>query len=241
MMLKRGAVAAALMAAALSCAPVAHGITVTGPVTGLDVTRTAECGTIDATIVITATRTDDKVAGTVFTLEKLAGIDLTTQAGWDAVKDMDVDKARAAEKAGSWIATTGTDGKAHFADLPIGAYLVTAVAPEGSLTPAPFVITLPTGAEGRWDCAPVINAKFSPTTETTTPTKPEYPPYEPPTTPPDEVRGIHNNPEQKPEDKVLGIRKNLAYTGAAVTGIVALAAGLFAVGLVMVRRRKTEE
>lgn len=245
MMNKRTAFATALVIAALGVAPAAA-TPVTGLIDGLDITQSASCISINLTMVVNKVGIDDVVEGTVFTLEKIAGIDLTKQAGWDAVKEMDVDKASAARKDGQWNATSDTAGKAYFAHLPTGAYLVSATIPNDGthMAPAPFVLTLPTGGTDGWNCQPVINAKFKPVPPTTTPTKPEYPPFTEPesppsTTPTDSVLGLRRE-FQKPkrEDLVLGIRKSLASTGAAVIGVVMVAVALMTLGIVLVRRKK---
>ncbi|WP_156193370.1 isopeptide-forming domain-containing protein [Corynebacterium kalinowskii] len=246
---KRFALATAVTIAALSIAPAAAN-PVTGPIDGLDITQSDSCAGINVTMVVNKVKWDDEVEGTVFTLEKLAGIDLTTTAGWDAVKGMDVDKASAAPKDGQWYATSDASGKAYFSGLPSGAYLVTATIPNDGKhqTPAPFVITLPTGGTDRWNCEPTINAKFKPVAPTTTPTKPEYPPYvpgdnpDPTPRPTDSVQGVRDDPTPPMrEDRVLGIRKGLASTGAAVIGVVGAAVALMALGIMLVRRRKNAE
>lgn len=259
---KRIALATALTFAALTVTPAAADVvTVTGPIEGLDITQTTNCGSISVTMVVNRTNDNDVIEGTEFTLEKLADIDLTTQEGWDAVKGMAVDKARLAPKVGKWTATTDAQGKARFDALPVGAYFVTAVVPNDGkhLTPAPFVITLPTGGKDGWNCNPEINAKFEPVPVTTTPTKPPYPPFTPPvpvvpvvpvvpsTTseqvpPRDSVVGLHQGDSQsRPRDQVFGIDKRLASTGAAVIGVVTAAVGLLALGILLVRRRKEEK
>lgn len=252
---KRVALATALAAIALSTAQAgADVMTVTGKVEGLDITQTTVCESINLTLVVNRTTPADQVEGTKFVVQRLANIDLTKQSDWDAVKGMDVDKAIAAPKAGLWEATTDAEGKAVINGLPIGAYLVTAEVPHDGhhLTPLPFVITLPTGTDQGWNCAPVINAKFEPVPPTTTPTttKPEFPPFVPPVPgtpgepgnpPRDSVLGISKQPNNGRQDQVLGISRTLASTGAAVIGVVGLAAAMLVVGLVLVRRRKNED
>ncbi|MEJ6012941.1 SpaA isopeptide-forming pilin-related protein [Corynebacterium sp. H127] len=255
------AVAAAVTIAALGITPaLADVVTVTGSISGLEVAETAQCGAIDVTMVVNRTRPHDVIEGTTFTLDKVSGIDLATQAGWDEVKGMDVDKVRDAHKDGSWHATTDATGHAYFTGLPIGAYYVSATVPNDGnhLKPQEFIITLPTGSNEGWNCTPIINAKFEPVPSTTTPstTTPDYPPFDPKnpdtstpgtppptTTPTDEVGGIHNAPNgggDPRQDQVLGISRALATTGAAVIGVFAAAVALMVIGIFLVRRRKNE-
>lgn len=93
--------------------------------------------------------TGDPLGGIEFVVKQIPGIDLTTQAGWDALAAMTVDQARTATQnvAGS-SQTTNAAGLASFTGLALGGYLVQEkLTPEqlaSGLTPSPdFVVTLP--------------------------------------------------------------------------------------------------
>ena len=97
------------------------------------------------------------LAGVTFEVCQIPGIDLTTNAGWDA--------ANAATPTGPGAVTcganpatsivTGVDGLAFFNNLPLGLYLVTeTAAPVGVTKAAPFLVTIPypsvTGSDTSW-------------------------------------------------------------------------------------------
>ncbi|CEH08141.1 FimA protein [Propionibacterium freudenreichii] len=69
--------------------------------------------------------TGDPLGGIEFVVKQIPGIDLTIQAGWDALAAMTVDQARTATQnvAGS-SQTTNAAGLASFTGLPLGGYLV---------------------------------------------------------------------------------------------------------------------
>lgn len=82
--------------------------------------------------------------GVDFTVQKVSGVDLTTNAGWQDAAALTPEQAAArAEKPGA-TKTTDAGGDADFADLPLGLYLVTETSAPAGVTPAkPFLITLP--------------------------------------------------------------------------------------------------
>ncbi len=96
------------------------------------------------------------LAGATFTAALVQGVDLTTPEGWTSVSNLTPATAAArVNTAGTYTATTGSDGVARFNDgasLPLGLYLVTETKlPTGATNPAaPFLVTLPfpTGSEG---------------------------------------------------------------------------------------------
>ncbi|MFD4990462.1 SpaH/EbpB family LPXTG-anchored major pilin [Cellulosimicrobium cellulans] len=89
--------------------------------------------------------------GVEFRVQKVPGIDLTTNAGWQAAAALDIASASTSTAAvAGQVGTTGSDGSATF-DLPLGLYLVTeTVYPDGTQPSAPFLVTLPlTDPDGR--------------------------------------------------------------------------------------------
>lgn len=90
------------------------------------------------------------LAGAEFTIQQLVTpkYDLSTNAGWDALGALggDISKVTSSELSTTKIApiTTGADGIADFAGIPVGAYLVTeTLAPMGATAVAPFLVTVP--------------------------------------------------------------------------------------------------
>ncbi|MDQ0737024.1 SpaH/EbpB family LPXTG-anchored major pilin [Arthrobacter agilis] len=96
------------------------------------------------------------LAGATFTAAQVQGVDLTTPGGWTTVSSLTpATAASRVNTAGTYTATTGSDGVARFNDgasLPLGLYLVTETKlPTGATNPAaPFLVTLPfpTGSDG---------------------------------------------------------------------------------------------
>lgn len=102
------------------------------------------------------------IAGVTFTVKRVQGIDLTTNAGWLAADELaddyaaatptDVASAEAAVSGATPAYTlgagdsrvTGADGQVVFDDLPLGLYLVEETdVPPGVTRSAPFFVTLP--------------------------------------------------------------------------------------------------
>lgn len=243
--MKKVVVASAMVALALSQAPAHADVKpVTGDVSGLIVEDTALCDQrAGVTLVVNKTSSGDQVAGTTFSLERLAGIDLTNAEGWKKIEGLDVDAATLMDKDGKWTATSDENGKAVFAGLPIGAYLVTAEAPSDGRhrTPEAFILTLPVGNENGWNCAPTVNAKFVPLPEPPTETRPPFPPFEPGTITTTTVTQTLPTPTGEAKPPASGAKSTigrLASTGASVLGIVAIAAALVASGVFIIRRRR---
>lgn len=263
-----------LVAAAFSVASVlamatptlATASVVTGSVSGLNVADTKECGTVGVTIVVNQLSASDEVAGTTVRVDKLPGFDLSTQEAWDRLTSLDTEAARALTAELTRIGVTGADGTVSFGGLPVGVYLVTGTAPQDGKhhTPAPFVITLPTGGENGWNCAPVINAKFEPDapqppkpSQPSEPSKPPLPPIVPipipiplpgPPAPPVTVTPTVPAAPATPttvapmdrEDSVRGVHtaKQLAATGASILLPLGIAAALLLVGVALRRKRQ---
>ncbi len=84
------------------------------------------------------------LAGAVFTICKVQGIDLTTSAGWTAAQS--VTPANAVCEPGTTQVSnaTGANGQVVFPQLPIGMYLVKeTTVPEGATGSVDFLVTIP--------------------------------------------------------------------------------------------------
>lgn len=267
-----GAVAAL---GALGTAAGAAADPVTGEVTGLDAAQvSATCPTVALTIQTPIPNPYDEVpagekprgplSGTEFTAERVEGVDLDTSGGWVAARAMSVEEAEAAPKDATGTATTDETGAARFAALPPGLYLVTATTPEDPAYShpeyAPFLLTLPTGADGEWNCEPVVFAKTEPEEDPEDPGEPGEPgdpgkPGDPgdPGTPGDPgADGTPGDPGTPGEDGTPGDPgkpgspggsggsggspgSRLPVTGAAVTGVAGVAIVLTGAGLLFMR------
>ena len=84
------------------------------------------------------------LAGAKFTICKVDGVDLTTDAGWTAAASKTTTNSTCAAGTTQDKTTDGT-GLASFSDLPIGLYLVKeTAAPTGVTTPAQdFLVSIP--------------------------------------------------------------------------------------------------
>ncbi|MNW50217.1 Fimbrial subunit type 1 precursor [compost metagenome] len=88
--------------------------------------------------------------GVTFQLQSVGGIDLATNAGWDAVEDLTaaavLGDATTYPLTDVGSQTTAANGQVSFADLPLGVYLVTETDPGSNpiaeLAP-PFLVTMP--------------------------------------------------------------------------------------------------
>ncbi|QPK78908.1 hypothetical protein G7Y31_10385 [Corynebacterium lizhenjunii] len=250
----RVGIAAACVAVSLGALPAGASV-VTGDIGKLEVADVSQCDTVELTLIV-----EDGGAGTKFSVTRLADIDLHTQAGWDAVENLDIRSAASLPTDGTWRATTNSTGHARLQGLPVGAYLVSAeAAANADASPQDFVLTLPVGSETGWDCAPEVHAKVKTpddTPETTQP-RPPYPPFVPPTpqseptpTPTPTPRETPSQPADAPRTSVPSQPGTtptpsnpsppggLARTGASVLGVVGLAALLILAGVLLKRRNR---
>lgn len=79
-----------------------------------------------------------------FTVQHVPGIDLTTNAGWEAAGKLTLAEAQAQASTPGKKEVTGADGVAKFPELDLGVYLVTETeVPTGVTAGAPFVVTVP--------------------------------------------------------------------------------------------------
>lgn len=114
-------------------------------------TVSADAGSPDSTFT-------GPIEGVTFEVQKLNNIDLSTNAGWAAVKDLDPTTVDQATLDQALTETTDDDGQAVFgktgteSTLAVGAYLVTETsAPENVIRLAdPFIVTIPHNNNGEW-------------------------------------------------------------------------------------------
>ena len=246
--------------------------TVIGVVTEQDISRIDPDRTVDLTIRKARPNPYDQpplssdgkplapLGGSVFTVARVSGVDLTTQAGWDAARGMTLAQARDRGLEPGVMATTDTEGNAYFTGLPIGLYYVTETPPDtpGQRYPvaAPFLITLPVGyIDGKsWAYTVEIEAKNAP--------EPGLPIIPLPVLPivllpgssssvpggssipggsgvPAQDQGVPGTSGQ-PVQSTAPTRKlpALATTGASVLGVVALGAAFIGAGVYLVRRNR---
>lgn len=270
-LLRRGIALMAACTGLLLGAFPAVAATVTGPTDGLSISTVEAGRAVELTIRLTRSNPFDDpapqspprgpLAGTVFTARKIAGVDLTTAAGWSRARAITVAQARRGPFDHVASATTDGDGEARLVALPVGLYLVTSVPPDALHDypdSAPFLITLPTGGQGGWDYAPRVYAKPGPEGPTTTATAP---PTWPPILPPGWPTGVPPSgasqspvlpggmippggtpPSRPPIDGGAPVahssegstsRGPLASTGAAVAVLVGVASVLVGLGLLL--------
>ncbi|MDO4929041.1 MAG: SpaH/EbpB family LPXTG-anchored major pilin [Corynebacterium sp.] len=112
----------------------------------------------------------DPISGIEFTIQRIGGIDLSTNPGWQELQHIDISDfyaggSRAHNLEQGQSATTDTDGVAHFPNLELGAYYVTETTAsaqrQGTTVARPFVVTVPaTNAERtQWDYDVKVQAK----------------------------------------------------------------------------------
>ena len=228
--------------------------------------------TVDLTIIKTPGNPyDDGTAPTItgvsFTIKRVQGIDLTTEAGWATAREISVPEAQQRGYTHEFTARTNAQGEASFTGLPIGLYLVseTPVPVAGRDTPVivDFLITLPTGdSDGQsWNYNVFVKAKSeevasftpTPTPSSTTPTTPTTTPREtvashtpPPrtsvgTTPrPTEQVAAHLPPGGGSAASYTPGRQGLASTGADIAGLLVIALMLIGGGVFLVMRSRKE-
>ena len=137
---------------------------------------------------------DGGVAGLSFTLSRVRGVDVTTEAGRAAAKKLTVAKAREAGVDKVASALTNAEGKALFTGLHPGLYLVEESAPDTQhdyrlSDPRLIILPLgnPAGTEFEYDSVAVMKGRPSTPPVTTVPPVPPKtttPPVPPETTTP---------------------------------------------------------
>ncbi|MFD5868268.1 hypothetical protein ACFWGD_06605 [Corynebacterium sp. NPDC060344] len=212
---------------------------------------------------------DLSAAGYTFSIYRVQGIDVTTEAGREEGRGLSVVEAgkRTDPKADA-TRTTGEEGTVVFEGLPTGMYLVAGRAPEGErykgYSPIPFTIFLPTGgvdADGDatgWVCDTDLERKLEdpdkppPSTPGTPPSTPGTPPTSTPGKPPTTKPGTpptKTTPGQPPTTKTTpgapgpsgGGGGGLPLTGVSVIGALVIAAGMVAAGIALRRRSATDK
>ncbi|MCQ9676353.1 hypothetical protein [Corynebacterium sp. BF-R-2] len=152
---------------------------------------------------------DGGVAGLSFTLFKVRGVDVTTEAGRAAAKKMTVAKSREAGVVKVASELTNAEGKALFTGLGPGLYLVEESAPDTQhdyrlSDPRLIILPLgnPAGTEFEYDSVAVMKGRPSTPPETTIPPVPPRtttPPVPPETTTPKTTTVKTTSPKVPPE------------------------------------------
>lgn len=190
--------AAALCAAALAVAgtcalPAADARVISGNDAGLAAEDVDKQQPITLTVRKAATNPYDDVpdgekpaaiAGAVFTLSRVSGVDVTTAQGRERAKGFTLDDAASTGLTDTVQRTTDASGEARFTDLTAGLYLLEESAPGGDLNyqlSSPKLVILPLGnvsGEG-FEYENVVVTKAEPNTpppgqnsETSTPATP---------------------------------------------------------------------
>lgn len=91
------------------------------------------------------------LTGVEFTVERVTGIDLSTNAGWDAAAALT--PATAGPLAPVETLATNASGVAVFDELPVGVYLVTETASgpnQIAIQTAPFLVSVPLPLNNTW-------------------------------------------------------------------------------------------
>nr|WP_275587030.1 SpaH/EbpB family LPXTG-anchored major pilin [Arcanobacterium pluranimalium] len=102
------------------------------------------------------TKGQTPLSGISFKVEKIEGVDLTTQAGWTELSTMTASNLGDNSVGASWTKVTDGSGLASFtttadSGFTVGVYRVTEIQKGGYTVAAPFLITLPySGANGTW-------------------------------------------------------------------------------------------
>lgn len=180
-------------------------------------------------------------------LRYVSGIDLATD--WGRLGTLTVEWA-AQHISHEWIEVTDSAGRATFADLPVGLYLVDELAGDesavwdpakensGCQRIAPFLVTLPVTEKGTWSYRLEITPKMinpagphpEPSASAAPPTQPAPPTPSEPTAPPAEPR-----PSGQPQHSGWGF---LTETGAAVEMLLVVSGALLGCGVVVKTRQR---
>lgn len=204
------------------------------------------------------------IAGAIFTLSRVEGIDVTTTAGREAAKGFSLDYVASHTLTNATTRTTDAEGVASFTNLVPGLYLLEEAAPDADYNyhlSSPKLIILPLGsATGeRFDYENVVVTKPEPArppstttrtrppeTVTTRVTTPATTVSEPPTTvtstPPATVSTVTTTPGRPPATTTVSTPGDnsrgggLASTGANVLWLAGIAVILILGGFFLARR-----
>lgn len=202
------------------------------------------------------------LSGYTFELAQVAGLDIRTHQGYTDALNLTPQKAR--DLGFTEVKrkeTSDSSGKVRFDNLPAGAYLIEITPPQRSGEKhkdiQPMIVVLPaTDKEGNWlhdlkvvaktddgggDVPPPTDIPDPRPTPTPTPSEPNPTPPPEGTTPPgpgsDGSETTETTPtDTPPEGPEKPKPSQLARTGASVLGILVLAAGLIAAGMLLIRR-----
>lgn len=262
----RGAVALVAAAAITFGAPaaVSSAATVIGVVDSQAISEIDTDRRVNLTLIKTPVNPNDDrdtpapiIEGVTFTVKRVAGVDLGTEAGWALARSLSPAEAAARGFTHEFSARTDAEGRAYFHDLPVGLYLVSETPvripghePEEIVD---FLITLPTGnVDGSsWDYDVLVNAKSEGVT-TRPPIIPPIPvPSFPP--PPTATQTLQPPPSEAPPGAPgenteppagSGTQAGdsaLANTGADVVWLVGIALLLIGGGALLIRSRRSAE
>jgi len=114
--------------------------------------------TLERAVTSTRPENPEPIVGAVFTVTRINGVDLSTDAGWDLARTyMNGGITQAKEHLGQRYVSepTGSDGVTTVSDLPIGLYLIhedlssATMPPDPSVVPSPdFLVTIPMADPG---------------------------------------------------------------------------------------------
>lgn len=183
------------------------------------------------------------VEGVTIHLDRLRGVSGSDKNDRNRIEGASIGEISSWPKDLSSSKTTDQNGTVKFTGLPKGIYLVTSSAPNDSYRAInPFLVSVPFygSSQGTSPVEGVIVAKTHTPAETPTPPREnETPPpgSTPPPTEPDTPE-----PPGKPGDEPQGSDQPLPVTGAQVTALVLIAAGLIGSGfiIILVSKRKSE-
>ena len=201
------------------------------------------------------------LAGYVFSVKRVAGIDVTTAAGYATATSMTVERARAFGFDSEEQQISGESGQVVFLGLPPGLYLVDITAPDRpevlNQRIDPMLLILPVSApEGGWLSEVTITVKSSGESPGPSATVPPVPPSSgiPPTLPPvPPLSGggssvppapAGSSPATTPSAPQTSVPRpsaGLAQTGASVIGLAIAAVLLLGLGVYLARRRTDDD
>lgn len=210
--------------------------TVVGNISLLDPSTIESSQTVEIALVKNTTigKTSQPIPDAYFTAKRIAGIDLTTSAGWELAEQYTVAQAEYAETDYTAAAITNEYGEATLTGLPIGLYFIkeqdSGSQRYGKVTATPFLITLPTGniTGTKWEYATRISLKTmrDGTTDKLTSTLTKEPAVVPThKTPNGQASGNTGD-----RDVAAGV---LAETGANVWGLATLVMGCVILGIAL--------
>lgn len=183
------------------------------------------------------------VAGVTIHMDRLRGVSGTDENDRNRIEGASIGEISSWPKDLSFSKTTDQNGTVKFTGLPKGIYLVTSSAPNDSYRAInPFLVSVPFygSAQGTSPVEGVIVAKTHTPAETPTPPRETETP--PPGTTPSPTETDTPEPPRKPGDEPRGSDQPLPVTGAQVTVLVLIAAGLIGCGfiIILVSKRKSE-